>query len=533
MRVVVVFAVLAGLLYAGWAAAAPAVQVDAGRFVDAQGRQVLLRGVNVGDKSAKRGYIADLSPEDFARLRAWGMNCLRFMIFWDGVEPEPGVYDDAYLGRVAEQVQWAADAGLWVILDMHQDLYGPAIRGGDGAPAWATLTDGLPHGHIPGAWASAYTCSPRLQRAFDHFYGNTPGPDGIGLRDRFAAAWRHVAERFKTNPAVIGYDLLNEPAMGERIRHVSVDVWRASVGIIGPLPKPPGGLAGFSGALSSGVPPRWLLDAFADRARYERFLEVFEPHAAAFEKEQLEPLYQCVGAAIREADREGILFIAPEGIANFGVRTHLAPVRSADGAPDPQQAFFPHVYDLVTDTPLAHEASAVRFAVIFDRIETWAERHGMPVAVGEWGAYYNSPKAGPTARRVVREFEAHGYGDFYWSYSRRLADAAYLDSLRRPYPMRVAGVLDAYSTDPETRVFSCAWTDAACAAPTEIYLPAAWYPGGWEIEIEPAGAAYDFEALAEDGSGLLRVPALEPGSRRTVVARPRRNDGLYTAHLSR
>ena len=36
----------------------------------------------------------------------------------------------------------------------------------------------------------------------------------MGLQDRYAAAWRHVAKRFARNPGVLGYDLMNEPWPG-------------------------------------------------------------------------------------------------------------------------------------------------------------------------------------------------------------------------------------------------------------------------------------------------------------------------------
>ena len=55
---------------------------------------------------------------------------------------------------------------------------------------------------------------PALQRAFDHFWNNDPGPGGVGLQDRYAAAWRHVAAYFRHTPWVLGYDLLNEPWPG-------------------------------------------------------------------------------------------------------------------------------------------------------------------------------------------------------------------------------------------------------------------------------------------------------------------------------
>src|SRR5439155_16337047 len=71
-----------------------------------------------------------------------------------------GKFSQQYLDRVAQVVGWARDAGIYVILDMHQNAYsryvgrsaqpplplGTAIslRYYTGAPRWATYTDGLP-----------------------------------------------------------------------------------------------------------------------------------------------------------------------------------------------------------------------------------------------------------------------------------------------------------------------------------------------------------------------------------------------------
>src|SRR5437764_1126681 len=53
-----------------------------------------------------------------------------------------------------------------------------------------------------------------VQRAFENVGANKPAPDGIGLQDHYAAAWAHVAQRFASNPHVLGYEILNEPFPG-------------------------------------------------------------------------------------------------------------------------------------------------------------------------------------------------------------------------------------------------------------------------------------------------------------------------------
>ena len=113
------------------------LRVQGNRFVDAEGRQVLLHGMNVVSKSKAENYLSWHRADDFAKMRAWGMNCVRLGIIWDAIEPDPGRYDDAYLDGVSQRIEWAANHGLYVFLDMHQDLFSALYS--DGAPEWATL----------------------------------------------------------------------------------------------------------------------------------------------------------------------------------------------------------------------------------------------------------------------------------------------------------------------------------------------------------------------------------------------------------
>ena len=73
------------------------ITVSEGKFVDNYGRQVILNGINVISKSKEQGYLVNEDSTLYARLRDWGFNSVRFGIIWDGIEPEPGVYNEAYL----------------------------------------------------------------------------------------------------------------------------------------------------------------------------------------------------------------------------------------------------------------------------------------------------------------------------------------------------------------------------------------------------------------------------------------------------
>lgn len=190
------FLLLTAVLAISAQAESPFLAVHGERFVDVQGRQVVLHGMNVISKSKEENYLSWHDSDDFSAMRDWGMNCIRLGIIWDGVEPEPGRFADRYLDGVAERARWASQAGLYVILDMHQDLF--SVLYSDGAPEWATIHEGKPH-ETGAVWSDSYMISPAVQTAFDNFWANSPASDGIGIQDHYAAAWQHVAERFADN----------------------------------------------------------------------------------------------------------------------------------------------------------------------------------------------------------------------------------------------------------------------------------------------------------------------------------------------
>jgi endoglycosylceramidase len=81
-------------------------------------------------------------------MAALGFNSVRLPISWSLLEPERGHFNDMYVGRVAQVVDWAKGQGMYVIIDMHQNGYSRYIGPGpgvdlaqlSGAPKWATIT---------------------------------------------------------------------------------------------------------------------------------------------------------------------------------------------------------------------------------------------------------------------------------------------------------------------------------------------------------------------------------------------------------
>ena len=188
---------------------------DHPRIVDVDGSQGLLRGVNLNTLAP----TFDHDEAEFAEMAALGFDVVRLLVSWSRLEPEPGEIDESYLDEIRGAVDDAAAQGLYTVIDMHQDAYSryvatpegetcpdglqPAI-GWDGAPEWATLTDGRStcnNGSRESAGA--------VVAAWNNFWADTDG-----IQTHLIDVWARLATEFADEPAVAGYDLLNEPGFG-------------------------------------------------------------------------------------------------------------------------------------------------------------------------------------------------------------------------------------------------------------------------------------------------------------------------------
>jgi endoglycosylceramidase len=457
-----------------------------GRWItDRSGRVVILHGLNMVYK--RPPYAPDATgfgADDAAFLRRYGFNTIRLGVIYSGVEPEPGRYDDAYLARIARTERLLARRGVFSQLDFHQDLYNERF-GGEGWPDWAVLDDGMPAEPLTG-FPGSYVTSPGLNRAFDNFWANATGPGGVGLVDRYAAAWRHVAARFKRRPQVMGYDLLNEPWPGSE--------WPSC-------------------ANPEGCP--------------------------VFDEGEFTDFYEKVIAAIRQTDRRNLIWYEPQVQFNFGSDS------SVDGLADPRLGFSFHVYCLSAaagggNSPACETADNL----VFDNADKQARQTGSALLLSEFGATDEND----VNLRIVESADEHRVSWQYWHYCgcrdpttqagpgdtqavvrepRRAPRGknlkhAKLRVLVRPYPQAIAGTPLRFEFDPETKRFELVYSTRPAAdrrgrlrrGLTDVFVPKLHYRRGYRVRVR--GARY---YVAGGQHLILRA---RPGARRvSVVVRPR------------
>ena len=406
-----------------------------GRIANDLGRSVLLRGANVnalGDYHQADPSIEPTAPvtdDDWAVMAAHGFSVVRLIISWSAVEPARGEIDEAYLARVRDAVDAANAHGIYVVLDMHQDAWakyvatpddeecaeGDAAIGWDGAPEWATITDG------------ASTCrdggresAPAVKAAFGNFYRNTDG-----IRDALASTWGVIAGAFAGRPGIAGYELLNEPNQADG-SDVEIAGYRQFVVDAVAAIRDAEGAAGADPALIF-VEPLVLFplpNTRLDGALLGDELLVFAPHNYA---ESIGPKILSVEQTIQVGLDEA---------------TSLGAAR-ASGSPWPvwigEYGYW--------DTSEATLSVARRFAAAEDDAGIgsawwqWRQTCGDPHAVGSPGGTATEDQVHLITRACPADVDVG-------------PTEAFLEIAGRAYPRLTPGRIDALSSDPVTGVFS-------------------------------------------------------------------------------
>lgn len=494
------------------------LSVSGDRFADQNGRTVILNGLNHVNKNPEDKYLNANDEELFKQFKAWGFNCIRYGIHWDGLEPEPGKINEEYLQEIDKRVKWAEENGLWLVLDMHQDLYGRKFD--NGAPDWAVLDENLPHttGEV---WSAAYLRSAAVQKSFDNFWKNKPAADGVGVQDHYIQLWKTIARRYAGCPSVAGYDVMNEPFVGTTGTSVFPDLVAGCTEAITEIMTRETGKAPSAAELKA----MWgdsqqrlkILTMVNDRDLFAKMVDKADESINVFDKGALSDFYQRIHDSIRTVDQRHIFFLEHSFFANLGVHSRFRVPLNADGKPDPLCAYAPHGYDLVTDTENSAKQGSGRLELIFSRLFEGGQSRNIPVWIGEWGAFYlGSNKYVDPARQIIGFIEDHKAGQAYWSYWDKIETQDYfMGAIVRLYPMLTNGQLVRYKNKFEEKSFECNWKELpGNKAPSRFFVPDLEKVRQAGIRLIPESEV-TWLPIAGGRSGYLEIAPL--GKERTMI----------------
>ncbi len=443
------------------------------RFTDEHGRECIFNGVNLCDKGIynaekkRREYTLGQEEDLIRALAESGVNIVRLGLTWDAIEHEPGIYDEAYLDSVEKTLNLCEQYGIYVYLDMHQDLFSGFGDGcGDGAPDWACLTDGFRYKKEKFVWAEGYFWGKATHRCFDNFWSNKPYR-GKGILDYYCAMWAHLAKRFGNHPALFGFDLLNEPFPG---RDGGVLFKKLIAKLVATLLTD---RRIKKGTLIKDAVTGNLKDVFDQLTGdiLKKITSAGTEIVERFDRERYTPFLNKVSAAIRTQTENGILFIDNCYYSNLAIPCCAGPIE-VNGKKE-AACFSPHGYDFMVDTPLYKYADNSRIDAIFNTHAQVQERLNVPVLVGEWGGMGEGTDWFPHIQHLLDFFDEHRWSQTYWQFDRSLIHQPIMAQLNRPYPRAVTGVIEQYRHDRKANTFTLSYQqEQTFDVPTVLYLPA-------------------------------------------------------------
>jgi len=161
----------------GTVAELPPLKVE-GNLLTSGGKAVRLRGLDWGWWHLMGTIYTEADMQNVAR---WGANVIRLSFSYNDLETDdnPAVWKEQGFEDLDEVVRWGRQYGIYVILDMHV---------------------------VPGGQSDASYC------AGGH---NLIWTDAIA-QERFIALWKEIARRYRDQPAVGAYELVNEPGSHQK-----------------------------------------------------------------------------------------------------------------------------------------------------------------------------------------------------------------------------------------------------------------------------------------------------------------------------
>ncbi|PRP75110.1 hypothetical protein PROFUN_03946 [Planoprotostelium fungivorum] len=452
-------------------AASALIQVDTkrSRYIDEFGRERIFHGINAAPwYPDPEGFDPNmsLSDVDADNLRSWGFNVVRLGMMWPGVEPERKQYNYTYLATMKKIVDNLYSRGIYTILDMHQDDFNRRYCG-EGVPDWATVpgeyTLPFPLPIAAEMQTDPVTNYPNitqcLERNFAEYYFANQVADAFenlyknvgGIQDDFIEFWGVVSAYFNGTEGVLGYELINEPFMGDYIYNPSV--------------------------------------------LYPEYTDV----------NFLMPMYEKIHQKIRMNDDTKIIFFEK------AVLPAASGFRGGPGGPDynDRQAFAYHIYCGPTSrdgTPSWLNECEALDGFFYDEIDIDLNRTKLAGFMTEFGAVPDNATSMDSIRYLMEAADARAQSWAYWQlkYYNDITTAGSGESLydtegkieprklrelTRTFAPAVQGQVENIHFDSSTGIFSLQFlSNGNITRPTEIYLNEdIYYPKGFTVDVKPGG----------------------------------------------
>lgn len=510
------------------------ITVDGLRFRDEYGRERIFSGINCVDKGkpgiifkTKRKYTQPIKEKYIKDFKKFGFNLVRLGFTWEAAEPRPGEYNDEYLNTVAAVAKALEENGIYFYLDMHQDLYSPAL-GADGAPEWATITDGVKSERRWFIWAEPYFAGKAVSNAFSHFWRNDE-VYGKGLWEHYLEMWKHVIKKFDGNTALVGYDFLNEPFPPAEDENIFALLIERAVELLNKADGKESEMLGINEIIKENGQRKGLkkaviktVQAIGSVSRLKKLGKILSSREGfseigmagadlirEFDKKYYTPFIRFMAQGVRQETNHGIMLLENSYYSNLGIPYCADPIEY-DGVREPLQAFAPHGYDLLVDSPLYKYANANRTDVIFNQHKISQNRLQMPVIVGEWGGSSKGTRWHAHIKHLLSGFEENLWSNTYWCFTPKLFKKKSLgiNVISRPYPQAVCGDIISSKYNRENDIYTLIFEQKAdFTVPTEIYLHKAFK------EIKTDGR-YDID---RSGGGTILKLFTEIGTHTVVV----------------
>jgi len=388
-------------------------------------------------------------------------------MMWPGVEPTRDNYNQTYLDTIKALVDRLGKRGIYVILDFHQDVMSRKFCG-EGFPDFAAIPSNrsikFPFPLVSKIGTDPETGYPLIKDCikipFFEFYFTTDActafqnfwDNSNGIFTSFMSFWQKVASTFKDTKNVIGYELINEPWVGNIYKD-----------------------------------PSLLIPGRADKV-------VLEPH------------YKQLHTAIRLIDDQHIIFYEP-------VTWDLIPCGFEQGPGgknyNDRQVFSYHIYCFDVDkegNPKSRRICDTFDAQQFGIRAKDSKRLGGGAFLTEFGALDNLTAAIKEVAAITGEADHYFHSWTYWQFkyfqdlttANQASEGFYsktgelqeskVKALSRTYAPIIAGSPIQITFDPETSNFLLRYkiTNGTTILQTEIYLNEKYYyPSGYTVAALP------------------------------------------------